>query len=144
MKQRRMKVAMYTSEQKEWLDECLRGYKSGNVTISDIESLTKVFNNRYASNRTVTAIAAQLRLIKTKMGYSAKIAFTGLSDSTKPGKVFSADINLPAKITDRIPVMLRELDIAFKDLIRQNDEMRSELRKLADVRSAIDKYRNGR
>jgi hypothetical protein len=39
---------------------------------------------------------------------------------------------------------MRELDAAFKDMVRQNDEMRSELRKLADVRSVIDKYRNGR
>jgi ribosomal protein S17E len=144
MKQRRMKFSMYTPAQKEWIGINMKAMGDKYVSREIIEQCTEAFNDQFQTNRSVTAIAAQFRLAKTKLKLPVRIAFTSLSNSTKPGKVFSADINLPAKITDRIPVMLRELDAAFKDLIRQNDEMRSELRKLADVRSAIDKYRNGR
>jgi len=136
------KVKLYTSKQREWIESNMEGMEDKYVTPLMISQYTDIFNSEFGTDRTETAIAAQFRAAKTKLKLPVRIAYTGVSDRS-PVKVIPAQRVLPPKITDRIPVMMRELDAAFKDLVRQNDELRGELRKLAEVRAAIDRYRNG-
>jgi hypothetical protein len=143
----------YTPEQMNRLYGYIVGRDAEHMYISpaEIHTLTDDFNNKFNVNRSVTAIAAQLRNLKTKYKLPVKIVYTSISgkhesvDKPSPAAVHkpvSAALGLPS-INHRIPALLKELDLAFKDVVRQNDEMRRELRKLAEVRSAIDKYRNG-
>jgi hypothetical protein len=149
--EKRKYESKYEDGQKAWLKTHVAIPGRKYISVKEVGVITKSFNETFSDSRTESAIVAQLRMIKTKFDLPVKIAYTGIQgvprkQRTDISNVIQGEpeIRMISTVNGRITALLKELESAFKEVTRQNMEMKGELRKLAGVRSAIDKYRDGK
>lgn len=136
------------------------------VTIPMIKHFTKDFNDVFHLDKKPTEIAAHFRTIKTKLGAPVKIAFAGISDTREQAKKIrnvkldptwaggdeqdkqdKPDVSISygrVNICTKVTALLKEITSAVTSMVSEHHDLKNQLRDLADLRAAVERYQKKR
>jgi hypothetical protein len=131
-----MKGFRYSKEMDGWMVSFSKGYVKFNQ--GDIVNMAQVFNKTFSVDRTPTAVGSRLRLLKTRLKLPIVIEWFGKHRQVKPAGI---DLHIENR---KVKALIKELNFCFECLLKENIEMRIEMRKLAKLRSAVEQYQKTR
>jgi hypothetical protein len=116
------------------------------ITTEAIKKFTKDFNEFYGTDQKFTAIAAQLRIIKTEIKSPVKIEWHLKRDRIRVGRfptvlldktTREAVIGSPCQ---KVKHLIKALNDCVAELVEEDVSLKTQMRKMAGIKAAVEQY----